>query len=842
MRTQEPKLSDEFLAQIEPVAHILIDEIHGFSTERLRDDLPYLTNLARRIRELLEPARSAQYESLLRCTKSLYNRLEPLTFEAEVDELELQGIGETLFSLSDGLSSVLKNSQRKEFLHLDEPLLAKDSEILTDPGFSFLDPFHPEKSEFIRFIQESQEIIERLHGILQRSASGLTSKALGEEFLREIHGMKGTSAFFPELRTTFTRLCHETETVFMNWLHEDYLYRPQIQIPLISRVLQVFELLLENLKGRLTRDFAPHPTLRVDSTFASLAKWAQGEEINPESILASNLIPAGTDTLIRIPFARIDTLVEDVHSLRLLTGGMREKFQEDPIVLKSIKPLQEGLTRLQNRVLDLRLFPIGLVFQRFLRIIREHGKSLGKEVRFEIHGSDTRIDQTTANTLSIPLTHLVRNALDHGLETPSVRRKAGKPPQGTISLVASQRNNRLLVEVSDDGMGIQHFGYPRGKMAADDDLMDFLTQPGFSTLEEATTTSGRGIGLHIVRREVEKHGGNLKVQSSAGDGTKFLIDLPLTFYTTDCMLLSSGGQIFAVALDRVREILSTKREVDSFHKKPGAEAEIGFKETSLFSLMDPQTLPPSENHTLILESWDHQKLSLRVEKCLGKEHLLIRPLESPFLRTLHFSSSAAALSTGQLCCVLDVDLFIEHLHRRKRVSTPVVEPSVPRERTAVQKLLERLFSDPDRGRILSFESCGQLFAIPLHFLKEVTDYSTPMRLPMVPEIVLGLISLRGIPIPLVNLMTLFSKSPTDPLNSCILILQHFGTLTGVPISRLRGIRLLEPEDLTAPATDSGSPIISKFYIDGNPGHLLDPRRLFESGIRSFSTRKFGGSL
>ena len=310
MQRQTQELPAEFLAQIEPTAKILIEEIEGFSTDRLREDLSYLTNLGRRIRELSEPAQSINYSSLLQCTKSLFNRLEPLTFEAEFDELELEGIGDTLFSLATGLEKILHDGLCPEFEHLDQAGGSLEEEYPDDPCFSFIDPFHYEKEELLRFIHESQEVIERLHRNLQRSGEGIQSPAQAEEFMRGIHGIKGTSAFFPELRGNITKYSHEVESVLTHWIQTPPPIRSLLPAALVSRILQVFELLFENLEGRLNRDFAPHPTLRLEPSYAAFSKWIQGAQINPESILASNLVPAGTDTLIRIPYTRIDQLVK----------------------------------------------------------------------------------------------------------------------------------------------------------------------------------------------------------------------------------------------------------------------------------------------------------------------------------------------------------------------------------------------------------------------------------------------------------------------------------------------------------------------------------------------------
>ena len=626
--------------------------------------------------------------------------------------------------------------------------------------------------------------------------------------------------FRSDLRLNITKFCHEFESLLTHWIQTQGGSRNALPHLLVSRILKIFALLLENLDGRLNGDSVPHPTLRLDGCYEGFKKWKEGKPVCPDSILDPRMAPLGTDTLIKLPFTRLDQLVEEVHSLQLMVGKVQERFSNQNSVKQSLKPVLEGLNRLQTRVLDSRLFPIGLVFDRFLRTIRDHGHTLNKEVGCEIRGSDIQIDQNTANILSIPMTHLVRNSLDHGIESPTLRKTLGKPLPGLISFAAMQSSNRLIIEISDDGQGIHS-----DLSAAQDNnaLLHNLTQLGYSSKAYITPNSGRGIGLYVAKREIEKHGGCLKLESKNGEFTKFTIELPLRFFVTDCILFRSDKQIFAVPLDHLQTVSS----VEEYGTQ---DAEKNVK--SLSKLINPSSQGLQENFDLELFNSQKETFHLRVEECLGKESLLIRSMDNPFLQSLPLTSAASVLHNGKLCWILDPNrLGIQKTERKYHLIQNTPENHDPH--------LDRIFSGANRGRVLCFQAGEKLYAIPLFYLKEVMDYKKPIRLPILPELILGLISLRGLPIPLVNLLALVSQYAANNEFECILILEHNGALTGIPTGKLSGIHTLQRQHLFFSHKSLSMPVIGSFKLRNSEVNLLNLEALIGQGINCCNNLDLG---
>ena len=808
-------LSSDFFTKITPIAQSILVEMEGFSAQRLREDLAFVTNLGSKIKALGEPAKEINYTSLYSCATSLFNRLEPLAFEDDPDNCEIQEIERTLVSLSDGLRILIQDRKEVEFLYLDTLYSDFQENITDDPCFTQITSFHHDKPELVRFLNEAKVVVEKLYYVLETSSMGIDSVLQAEEFLKEIHSIKGTSSFFPELGSNITRFCHEFESILAHWLQMSDRTKYSLPNPMISRVLRIFVLLLENLDGRLNRDSAPHSTLKLDSCYSSFINWKQGKFISPDSILDPRLVPLGTDTLIKLPYTRLDQLVEEVHALQLMVGKVQEKFSDQFPITKSLKPILQGLNRLQTKVLDSRLFPIGLVFDRFLRTIKEHGKTLKKQITCEIRGSEIQIDQNTANILSIPITHLVRNAIDHGIEIPSLRKKRGKSLPGLISLSALQSSNRLLVEICDDGEGVPD---QFSKKQSTEELLEGLTRLGYSSKNQITPNSGRGIGLYVAKREIEKHGGSLRLETSKGEFTKFIIEIPLRFFVAECILFHSTGQVFAIPLDHLRKV--------SLVEESSSITISNEPVRYLSKLVDPRSNGSKEIYELELINGQNKVLKLRVEECLGKDSLLIRSMDSPFLQSLPLTSAASVLPNGQVCWILDPDRILDDGTGRSKnllvTSTHFTESS--------DATLKYLFSEANQGRVLCFETNEIDYAIPLYCLKEVLSFENPVRLPILPELILGLISLRGIPIPLVDLTWLLTNTPSLKTPECILILEHKGVLTGVPTGKLKGIQTLQAEDLISTNASTTPLIIGSFDLKNRPIQLLNFEALVIEGI------------
>ncbi|MEL6700477.1 MAG: chemotaxis protein CheA, partial [Pseudomonadota bacterium] len=276
---------------------------------------------------------------------------------------------------------------------------------------------------------------------------------------------------------------------------------------------------------------------------------------------------------IRVSIDRVDRLMNLVGELVITQSMLVQSGTAAGLVTHSphasgIEELGRLSRDLQDSVMQIRAQPVKPLFQRMARISREVADATGKDIRFDMEGSETEVDTTVIERLSEPLTHMIRNAIDHGIEAAEVRRGTGKPDQGRLTLSAAQRSGRILIKLSDDGGGIDRAAVraraiDRGIVGADDDLAPeaidmLLFEPGFSTAQTVTELSGRGVGLDVVREAIRSLGGRISVDSASGTGTTWIISLPLTLAVVDGMVLQVADQTIVMPLAAIRETLAPR--------------------------------------------------------------------------------------------------------------------------------------------------------------------------------------------------------------------------------------------------------------------------------------------
>ena len=377
------------------------------------------------------------------------------------------------------------------------------------------------------------------------------------------------------------------------------------------------------------------------------------------------------DELTRLREGReqIKTLAEAIHNLGRVTDG------------------------LQKGVLDTRMVPIGPLFERFRRVIRDLSLTSGKEVLLQISGEKTELDKRMIDELSDPLIHMVRNSVDHGLEPPELREAAGKPRAGTVGLQASHRGNSVVITVSDDGRGIDCerirrkivakdlVGPAEAGLLTDRELIPFIWHPGLSTAETITEISGRGVGMDIVKNRIENLSGSVDVRTSPGQGTTFTIRLPLTLAIMSSLLVRIFEEIYAIPLDHIDEIVEVRpRQIYRVQGRP--TIEIRKKIVALVSLGDlfrwggkdhpapiaqrpvtGQNGTPPENgdevdkFRVVIVQNGETTIGLLVDELIGMQEVVLKSLEKNF-RAIPGLSGASILGDGRVSLILDVDSLI----------------------------------------------------------------------------------------------------------------------------------------------------------------------------------------
>jgi len=327
---------------------------------------------------------------------------------------------------------------------------------------------------------------------------------------------------------------------------------------------------------------------------------------------------------------------------------------------------------LQEGVMKIRMVPISQIFSRFPRVVRDLSKDLHKNIQLVIEGEDTELDKSVVEDLLDPIMHCVRNALDHGIETPEVRRAAGKPEQGIMLLKASNEGNMIVIEVSDDGHGIdvervkakaveKGLLHP-GKKLTDVEAFQLVFAPGFSTSEKISNVSGRGVGLDVVKTHIEKLNGTVTVESEINVGTRFIIKLPLTLAIIQGLLVRVGEQVYSIPITSVIESHRVKGEeircIDNYEVfNVREEVNSLLRLNRLFGIASNDTDEDGYNYIVIVGTED-KKVGLMVDSLIGEEDVVIKPLKDQFTSSPGIAG-ASILGDGSVSLIIDVGQLLE---------------------------------------------------------------------------------------------------------------------------------------------------------------------------------------
>ncbi len=399
-----------------------------------------------------------------------------------------------------------------------------------------------------------------------------------------------------------------------------------------------------------------HDTIRVDIRKLDVLMNLVGELVTHRSRFVA--LDADLRAYLRTLRVRRDAVSPQVHArLKAVQGSLHE----------SLEHLSRLTASLQESVVDVRMVPIGSVFSRFPRMVRDLARELNKEVRLEISGGDTEVDRSIIEEIGDPLVHLIRNAIDHGVEEPSLRLAEGKPREALLELRASQQGNRIVIEVRDDGRGLDHDAIRRQAAAkglladlehapgSPSDVLNLIFLSGFSTAGKVTDISGRGVGLDVVRRNVERLSGAIEVESGPGVGTTFRIRLPLTLAIVRALLAGAGETIYALPLAAVEEIhalpaarIQRVRNQDVVHLRDGTAPVYPLPGSPPLRAGDA----PREIFLAIVRV-SRQRVALAMDRILGQEEVVIKPL-GRYLQRVPGLAGIAVLGDGSVTLVLDV--------------------------------------------------------------------------------------------------------------------------------------------------------------------------------------------
>lgn len=416
------------------------------------------------------------------------------------------------------------------------------------------------------------------------------------------------------------------------------------------------------------------PAVAASAVVAPVAEAPAAARTAPRAPAADTSARQRQAVSVRVDLDRIDKLMNLVGEIVITQSMLVECVRSLPYdvhakTAEGMLTLSRQTRELQDHVMAVRAQPVKAVFQRMPRLVRELAQTLGKEVRLVLEGENTEVDKTIIEELADPLTHMIRNSMDHGLETPDERVAAGKPREGTIKLIAEHRAGRIVISVTDDGRGIGRDrllakARSRGLVGADERLQpeeidQLIFAAGLSTAEAVSDISGRGVGMDVVRRNVESLGGRISVDSEPGRGCKFTLALPLTLAVLEGMVIRCGDDRYVIPIASVIEtqhLASTPIE-----RLPFGQEVLRWRGevTPLYRLGEVMgsTGTTNENIVIIAENERGNNVGIAVDEIVGQQQVVVKSLEANY-GTVNGASAATILGDGLVALILDIDSML----------------------------------------------------------------------------------------------------------------------------------------------------------------------------------------
>ncbi len=559
------------------------------------------------------------------------------------------------------------------------------------------------------YIVETGELLQQAEQDLLSLEENPGSEDLLNRVFRAFHTIKGTSSFLGFEK--MAALTHRAEDVLNLLRHGEAAVDTRV-IDLILRVVDTARALLEQIKAS-----GEEGETSIDSVLGDLTKWleavdtaggsAESDSASEDSAGASETSgsqevreenpPAaaradsdarrssstGSEQTVRVNVSRLDEIMDLVGELVLVRNRIQQLVQQVGRIVKhscaepedlavdqlvgAAEQLQFVTSQLQDAVMRTRMLPISNVFHRFPRLVRDLAKEKGKEVRLVLEGEETELDKSVLELVSDPLVHLIRNAVDHGIETPEERERLGKPRTGTVRLGAYHEGDHIVIEIEDDGRGIdpervRRAAVERGLMdeeevsrLGDREALDLIFLPGFSTASRVTGTSGRGVGMDVVKTNITRLNGQIAVESEVGVGTRFIVRLPLTLVIVPGLMVEAAGQTVVIPLSSV---LETARLQDHGVNTVGGSPMLRLRD-EVIPLVDLGEVLGLRHGERMLKGYAvivglaNRRAGILVDHLRGQAEIVVKPLGGFLSRTRVFAG-ATILGDGKVRLVLDV--------------------------------------------------------------------------------------------------------------------------------------------------------------------------------------------
>jgi two-component system chemotaxis sensor kinase CheA len=634
--------------------------------------------------------------ALLKSILCYLKKGEPFTFDyADILEMLEENLSR---DVKEETAQVEKKDANDNIQNAPEKISDDDMEILTD------------------FISEAQENLDTIEISLIELEHDPVNTDIINDIFRPFHTIKGVAGFLS--LTKINKLAHATENLLDSARSGDFIISHTVTDIILASVDTLKALLDKVKQGIQTGYRESDDDIDVDSLSSRLKQLqislTKGEKeplgeilvrkkelsqsdldqalefqnknsvkklgeilveekkVKPKQVASAlmeqSCVKKKIDVQVRVSTQKLDDLVDYAGELVIAQSMLRQQTKEDVIVSKTVSQLGQIVNHMQNIAMSMRMIPIQATFMKMIRLVRDLSRKSGKEIHLSMTGEDTEIDRNVVDALYEPMVHMIRNACDHGIEATSERSKTGKPAQGNIHLCAYHKGGNIIIEIEDDGKGLdkdkilekaKSTGLIKGdEQMTDTQVFDLIMQPGFSTAKEITDISGRGVGMDVVKDGIEKFRGHLNIASKKGKGTKFIISLPLTLAIIDGMLIGVDDQRYVIPTIAIQKAFKP-RQGEYFTVK--GKGEMVKDRGNLIPLIRLNEIYGTSNNkksidaclVVVVESKE-EKRAILIDELLGKDEYVIKSLGHS-MNDIQGIAGGAILADGKVGLILDVD-------------------------------------------------------------------------------------------------------------------------------------------------------------------------------------------
>ncbi len=568
----------------------------------------------------------------------------------------------------------------------------------------------------IDFVSESEENLDTIEISLIDLEQDPANKDIINDIFRPFHTIKGVSGFLS--LTKINILSHTTENLLDSARSGDFIIEQTATDAILESVDTLKKLVgivrngtqsgflepddhidVDNLTNRLKQlqisltkgEKQPIGEILVNKKLIdqdSLEQALESQKATPEkklgeilvdqkkvqpqqmasALMDQNISKKRPNTQVKVDTRKLDDLVDYAGELVIAQSMLRQKTSGDPALSQTVSQLGQIVSNMQTISMSMRMIPIKATFMKMIRLVRDLSRKSGKNVTLNMFGEDTEIDRNVVDALYEPMVHMIRNSVDHGIEPKNIRNKAGKPEQGTINLRAYHKGGHIIIEIEDDGKGLDRDAiYEKAKNTElisgneqmnDGQIYELIMQPGFSTAKEITDVSGRGVGMDVVKDGIEKFRGHLGIESEKGLGTKFTISLPLTMAIIDGMLVRVGSEKYVIPTISIQKAFRpgeneyfTVKGKGEMVKDRGSLIPL-IRLNRIYGSSTEEKTSMKDSLVVVVESKD-EKRALLIDELLDKDEYVIKSLGST-LKNVEGLAGGAILADGRVGLILDI--------------------------------------------------------------------------------------------------------------------------------------------------------------------------------------------